>query len=142
MDEKEIVGDKTIKNHSFKHKDVVMCICFTNDGRKYMISCDKFTIYVIDLATKSIVKQWKAHSNWIWWLCIDNKNNTIISGSYDKTIKIWNINTCKLSYQINTDDYVFGICVRNDGKWIISKHYDGTIEETMDLKKKLHENTS
>ena len=77
---------------TFKHEDTIDSICFSND-EKFMFYSDTYTIYVIDLVTKRMIKQLIPHNDIINYLCINPKNNNLISCSFDGNIKIIDINT-------------------------------------------------
>ena len=43
------------------------------------------------MRTKSIIKKLKGHNNIINCINFNNTSNLIVSGSYDNTIKIWDL---------------------------------------------------
>jgi WD40 repeat protein len=58
-------------------------------------------------------------------VCISLDSEYIISGSYDKSIKIWNIEG-HLVKSINNahDNFVVSVCISNDNNYIISGSSD------------------
>ncbi|MEA5519495.1 hypothetical protein [Limnoraphis robusta] len=58
-----------------------------------------------------------------------NDSKTIVSGSYDNTIKVWNLETgAEIRTLKGHDDYVFSVSISNDSKTIVSGSSDSTIK--------------
>ncbi|MBS1731604.1 MAG: caspase family protein [Bacteroidetes bacterium] len=78
------------------------------------------TIKIIDISTKTIVARLSGHKNSATSLALSNDGKFLFSGSYDRTINVWNLSTYKLAATIvlfGEDDWVV---VDNDGR------FDGT----------------
>jgi WD40 repeat protein len=80
-----------------------------------------------------LVHELTGHKNTIRTLAITNwKNNNekqiIISGSFDKTIKIWSLNQGKLIKSLDLESQVNAIIVTPDGNSFISGGDDGKIQ--------------
>ena len=67
----------------------------------------------------------EAHDNCVRSVCISSDSKFIISGSLDKSIKIWNLQG-ELIKSIDKahDNYVYSVCISSDSKFIISGSAD------------------
>lgn len=76
------------KKKLYENETNVISSCVQNN--LFIYSCLKnYDIYVIDMTTNKRVKVLHGHTHLVSQLCVSN--NLIISGSYDTTIRIWNI---------------------------------------------------
>ncbi|WGV24023.1 hypothetical protein [Halotia branconii] len=71
----------------------------------------------------------EGHNRDVWSVSFSPDGKTLASGSYDKTIKLWNLETGK---QIRTlsghDNFVISVSFSPDGKTLASGSYDKTIK--------------
>lgn len=71
--------------------------------------------------TKGLLRKFKVHDKAIFTLSITSNQQNIITGSIDKTIKIFNLKTGKEIKTIKgLDDEITSICLSVDGKTLIS----------------------
>lgn len=71
------------------------------------------------------------HSAHLFSLIVSSDGQTLISSSYDKTIKFWNLATGELLHSIPLDDpnhWYFYLAVSPDGSTLASSKSDGTIQ--------------
>ena len=67
----------------------------------------------------------EGHSDYIWSICFLNDGKMVASGSRDKIIKIWNIETGKVIRNLEEHtDTVWSICLSSNGKTLVSGSYD------------------
>ncbi|MDJ0514769.1 MAG: GUN4 domain-containing protein [Trichodesmium sp. MO_231.B1] len=77
----------------------------------------------------SEIRSLTGHNDWVRSVAISPDGETIVSSSYDKTIKVWDLPTGSLKGTL--DDYntrVFSVTISPDGKTIVSGSADGTIQ--------------
>lgn len=88
--------DKTIKVWNLQgqvirkfrgHSDRTISVAFTSDGQIVSASVDK-TLKIWNLQT-GLVRTLTGHSDWVLSVATSPTGRTIVSGSKDKTIKIW-----------------------------------------------------
>ena len=83
----------------------------------------------VNLTEYKLLKTLEGHSSWVKSVAYSPDCTKIISGGFDKTIKIWDANTGKcLKTLEGYRDEVNSVAYSPDGKRIISGSYDGTIK--------------
>ncbi|MFM6724088.1 MAG: WD40 repeat domain-containing protein [Dolichospermum sp.] len=76
----------------------------------------------------------KGHSDWVRAIAVTPDGKTVISGSWDNTIKIWDLETRKEKFTFKGHSgWVKAIAVTPDGKTVISSSGDSNIIKTYDL---------
>jgi WD40 repeat protein len=88
-----------------------------------------------------------AHSDWVRCLSFTPDGDKLVSGSFDKTIKLWQLDTGKALYSLGDRlKGVFALAVSPDGKLLASGSWDEKIElwnlETGTLLHKLSQHTA
>ena len=66
-----------------------------------------------------------AMNDWVTSLCV-TKDGKIVSGSYDKTVRVWDMQGKELAICRGHESLVYSLCVTKDGK-IVSGSYDKTV---------------
>ena len=67
----------------------------------------------------------EGHSNTIRSICFLNDGKMVASGSRDKIIKIWNIETGKVIRNLEEHtNFVYSICLSSNGKILVSGSSD------------------
>ncbi|MEH2293304.1 serine/threonine-protein kinase [Nostoc sp.] len=77
----------------------------------------------------ALVNSFTGHRDWVSSLAISPNGQTLVSGSGDRSIKIWNLQTggLKTTLSLHTDA-VTSVAISPDGKTLISGSKDGTIK--------------
>eukprot|EP01041_Mallomonas_annulata_P006791 gene6791-13750_t len=90
-------------------------------------SLDPFNIYLWTLQTGQLLDILVGHEGPIACLEFSNTNATIASGSWDGTLKIWNVyqNSCEETMEHGCD--VLAVAIRGDGKEVCSATTNGNL---------------
>jgi WD40 repeat protein len=93
-------GDKTIKiwetetgNNvkSITFSDIPNCVVFSPNGKYLAVACKDKMVYLYDAAAGTLVTKYAGHSAEVYSVDISSDNKYIVSGSFDRNIKIWEI---------------------------------------------------
>ncbi|GCL41668.1 protein kinase domain-containing protein [Dolichospermum planctonicum] len=77
----------------------------------------------------NLLQTLKGHSHGVSSVAYSPDGQTLASGSYDKTIKLWNVNTGKLLQTLEGhSDWVWSVAYSPDGQTLASESSDGTIK--------------
>jgi small GTP-binding protein len=71
----------------------------------------------------------KGHASTVWGVTVTPDGRTVVSCSYDKTLRVWDIETgqCRATFEGHTS-FVRGVAVTPDGKTVISCSDDKTLK--------------
>ncbi|KAF8930369.1 hypothetical protein EDD21DRAFT_170033 [Dissophora ornata] len=86
--------------HNFKgHGGVISAVLFHPDQSRWWLcsGADDCTVRVWDLKSRKPVAVLESHVSVIRGLAVSDSGNTLISGSRDKVVNVWNLNTMKLA---------------------------------------------
>ena len=86
--------------------------------KKELIQTFQFKPFIIE----------KGHTSWINSIAISPDGKYIVSGSWDKTIKIWDFKTAECLNTLEGQNSVSSIAISPDGKYIVSGSDDGIIK--------------
>jgi WD40 repeat protein len=81
------------------------------------------------MSTGQLLRTLKGHNEAVLSVAISPDGQTIVSGSGDRTIKIWRLATGELLHTLTGhSDVVYAVAISRDGKTIISGSGDQTIK--------------
>jgi WD40 repeat protein len=128
-------------------------LVFTYDGRHVLTASDDMTIVVWDLLavdppaasaaaaaplgssggavapalpTLRPLRSYRGHTSYVFCLAVSALNNMLVSGSYDETVRIWDLKNAKMLRLIKAhSDPVSAVDFNRDGTLIVSSSYDG-----------------
>ena len=128
-------NDKTIRIWNYRtklctnilrgHMDGVLSLITLSDGKLCSGGGD-LSIKIWNCSTGECTSTLLGHRKWVKCLCQLKNNNYILSGSDDKTIKVWSFNEC-IKTLIGHTNSVRTICQLNDF-YFASGSFDKTIK--------------
>ena len=115
-----------------------------NEGASIKTSTPNLISYATNI---SEVRTLSGHNNWIRSIAISPDGQTVVSGSWDNTIKVWDWVNGSLQGTLATQsDKIFAVAITPDGQTVISGGADGTINiwdlATESLKNTLTDHTN
>jgi len=108
--------------------DRIHAIALSDDEKWLAAAGTGQTIYLVDLVTKE-TRKLAGHAGEITSLAFAPNSSLILSGSTDKTIRLWNANNATQLKAITLDDQVNAIAVNADGSLVAA----GTAEKRIEL---------
>lgn len=104
-------------------------VVYSPDGR-ILVNSERhsYDLRLLDAVTGKVLRTLKGHTNLPDGIAFHPDRKTLVSGSWDRTIKLWNVATGKVIRTLtgHTNDVV-SIEVSHDGKTIVSGSDDGTV---------------
>ena len=107
---------------------IIRTIAFNGSGSLLAAAGDDKSITIYD-AKSGLVKKTitNAHGHSIRSLCFTPDNNSLLSASFDKTVKVWNLSSYSTTSTMNAHfDWVTSVACSPDSKYIASGSYDKT----------------
>ncbi len=103
--------------------------CYSPDGRWFaVVENDAINLYEVD--TLEWVDIYSGHKDKVTSIAFSPNSDWIVSGSYDSTVKLWNVlgkQGLKQTY-IGHQDAVWSVAFSPDGKWVASGSDDKTLK--------------
>ncbi len=115
------------------HQAPIWSAVFSPDGKHaltasggYDTSGGKFTpagfaLKLWDLSTGATARDYKGHESWVRDAVFDPNGKTLVSGSWDKTVRVWDIDKDQPVQTLREHkDNVEAVALSTDGKWLLS----------------------
>ncbi|MEP7233755.1 MAG: choice-of-anchor D domain-containing protein [Ignavibacteriota bacterium] len=106
------------------HKDKVMCIKFTPDGKKVVTGGKDGFVNVWDVKDGTLVLSIKASNNSIKAVSVSPDNLFVLSGSLDGFAKIWNLGNGSLVRTFNSGSVIYDANFNYDATQIVTAGED------------------
>jgi WD40 repeat protein len=103
-------------------------VAFSPDGKTLISGAEKDkTIKLWDVESGRLIKSFIGHSSGVRSIAV-SKDGTIASGSFDKTIKIWELDGTLKYTLTGHNGYIWSVAISPDGKTLVSGSEDKTIK--------------
>jgi WD40 repeat protein/predicted Ser/Thr protein kinase len=113
--------------HSFNDFSAsVAALCFSNNGILAEAGNDGRLIFY-DVAHRRKVADLQAHTHSIWVLAFAPDNKTLVSTSWDGTIKFWSVANRQLALTLAPGGLMMGVAFSPDGNLMATSGSDGTV---------------
>lgn len=116
-----------------------------------LTNCKKFLVYVksdykivvFSIPDKKIFSTFHFHESWISDICISIPQNTLVAGSFDKSVTVWNFTEKSLRKQFECKSYVSCVEISRLSGKIIAGCTDGSFyiysnDENIEIFQKIH----
>ena len=107
---------------------IVSSLTATNDYSKVAIGLRSGIIKIIDTKSREQIEVLNAHDAAVSTLRFNQDNTLLASGSYDRTARIWKLNSQGTPpIEIESDQWISAVAFNNES--LIVGNYDGAIKE-------------
>ena len=121
------------KVHSYKPKldkeDFLNAFALSSKATLIGLGTENGVIMILSFPKGNLQRQWNGHEKRITALVISPNGRWALSGSFDNTIKRWDVETggCMATWQGHTGS-VYALALSPDGRWALSGSNDKTIK--------------
>lgn len=117
-----------IKNHWIQ--PYINCLRNIQQKQTTKMNPDKEVQYGVNqIQSFRCIRTLTGHTSWVGAVAISQDRKTLISGSYDNTIKLWDLSTGEsISTLIGHNSTVYSVAMSPDRQTVISGSDDGTIK--------------
>jgi WD40 repeat protein/serine/threonine protein kinase len=115
------------ESHSFhEHQSHVSQLCFSHDSMLLASAGHDYRIVLYDLPRQRAIKSIEAHTHFVWGLAFASDDKTLVSTSWDGTIKFWSMANRQLALTL-TPGGTLGLAFSPDGNLMATSGFDGTV---------------
>ncbi|MEH2128396.1 serine/threonine-protein kinase [Nostoc sp.] len=123
------LGKVSLDNTLQGHKNSVLSVAISPDGKTIASSGDDHTIKLWNLATGKLIASLNGHFQQVNVVVISPDGKLLVSASDDNTIKIWNLATRKqIRTLIGHSDSVHALAISADSETLVTGSDDNTIK--------------
>jgi WD40 repeat protein len=102
------------------HRDIVVSIDFSPDGRTAATSSLDRTIAFWDISTGKKSRSSTSHSLWVFSVGFSSNGQTLASGSADSTVKLWHVPTGEELFSIPMPHTPVAVAFSPDGNSLVA----------------------
>jgi len=108
----------------------VLSVVFSSDGRYLAVGTrGGSSVQLIDTSSWQVIRTFEGHTSWVWSVAFSPDGKLLASGSWDETIKLWEVATGR---EVRTLEghtgWINSVAFSPDGKLLASGSNDGTIK--------------
>ena len=123
----DLINKKLIK--SYLTGNSINDICIANTAANIFVAHSDRQIKLIALANGKLVRTMDGHTDIVNVLAISPNNKYLLSGSNDKTARIWDLKTWKQLHVLQVESWkVTAIAFTDDSKYCVTGANDGAIK--------------
>lgn len=112
----------------FPSKDRGMaCVEFSPDSRAIFAGGNDQVIYQFDASTGELIREMQGHSGLVRSLHLDSANSRLVSGSYDNTVRAYDIHTGDAIVHLSGWTASWILCAKLDYRRIVASSQDSRI---------------
>jgi len=121
-----------VEMHVLDHNSAADCICFSRDSTKIAVGLSDATIVLWVALTRTNIATFRGHSRSISSVQFSPDGTSLVSASYDTTVRVWNTNQSTsdqpLAVLTGHDLQVYSATFSPDGRYIATASGDKTIQ--------------
>lgn len=126
-------SDCMLKFWSFKDKQIthrkrfdciIAMIKLHRESGLLAVALDDFTVKIVDIDTKKIVREFPAHRNAITDMSFSNDSRWLVTASMDGTVKSWDVPAARLLDAFLVEKPVIGLAISPTSEYLTTTHVD------------------
>ena len=122
------VMETMTKANELSTEDEVLYLALSRDGSRVVIGCAGGSIWVWNHLTNKKECQISGHSHSVRSVAFSNDGHHVVSGSYDKTVRIWDCHTGNEVRMYQHSNMVECVAFSRDGGRVAFGSNDGTVQ--------------
>jgi WD40 repeat protein/transcriptional regulator with XRE-family HTH domain len=120
----EVSISNTVFNEAF---DALIAIAVNNTNTYWAAACTRGEIRIWNAATLKLHRVWQAHADMVWALSFRPDGNALATGSWDGTVKLWDVDTGALLWSGRHGSFINSIAFSPDGEILASSGTDSAV---------------
>ncbi len=122
----DLIGKKSVRHYLTGNS--IQDICLSPTPANIFIAHSDPQIKIFGLATGALVRTLDGHTDVVNCLAMSANNKYLISGSNDKSARIWDLKTMKTLFVLNTECWkVTSVGFTDDSKYCVTGCNDGSV---------------
>jgi WD40 repeat protein len=110
------------------HTKNVRAVKFSQNSQLLVSSGEDAQISLTDVETLTQKLSVSGHSDWVTSLSVNSHVKSIVSGSLDRSIRVWDLNSGKCTKTISMKEPVWGVAFSPSGEYMVAACQDGTVQ--------------
>ena len=116
-----------LKKQFSDHSKGVRAIKFSQNSQLLVSGGDDCHINLTDVETLTRKMTVPGHSDWVTSLTVNSHVKAFVSGSLDKNIKVWDLNSGKCTKTVDMKAPVWGVAFSPTGEHLVTACQDGKV---------------
>lgn len=115
---------KGVHMSSFKVESSITSLIHHPDSNLIGLALSDHSICIADFETNKIVRQFKGHKSRITDLCFSPDGRWVVSGSYDGSVRVWDLPSGHMIDVFKTDSIPTALSFSANGEFLATSHAD------------------
>lgn len=103
----------------------VSALCFTPDGKRLLSASETLSLWDVDSGL--CLHRFAGHEKSVSAVCLSGDGRLALSGAWDGTIRLWEMDSGKCRRTIATGGTVSSVAMAADGRFLVSGRWDGNV---------------
>ncbi|OMJ89123.1 hypothetical protein SteCoe_8748 [Stentor coeruleus] len=127
LEDRDVPWKKTINRKTFSGTGRVPTIISSNDKQLIVYANQDHEINVYSIEKRKTIYKFTEVTCWINCLILSQDNKFLGSGSYDKSVRVWNLHLKELIFKFECTSYVQSVDFNRNCNFVVAGCSDGKI---------------